>query len=554
MGSYVRRAGGIRIPMMALSRKRSSPRMHGEEGNAMKPDNENKTILLAFIVLALMVLGPMIVSRPAHASTTFTVTETGDDGDADITNARCDSSTASGDQCTLRAAIEEANDTAGADTIAFDIGSGTGSKTISPGSELPAITGPVTIDGYTQPGASTNTLEDGDNAVLNVQLDGSGAGGSAGGLMIEASDCKIKGLLIKYFQLDGVWIVSGTGNTIEGNFFGVSRDGNSARGNGGGVFISADSNTVGGASPESRNVISGNTDHGVIINTQGTENKVEGNFIGTTADGTADLGNVGIGVYILSSNNTIGGTTVGASNVISGNDRYGVVVEGTGATYNLIEGNYIGAPADGTGDLGNTEDGVSVAGGAWMTTVGGASDGASNIIAHNGGDGVSVSGSTTTGTYVPSNRIFDNGGLGIDLSGGTEKASGVTTDDAGDGDTGPNNLQNFPVITSLEEDTPSAGQTTISGTLDSTSPFFFDVQCFLTSKAPVSKHGEGARLLDTALAWPTSSSADTWSFSCVTSDSRLGKAEGQTVTATATNDWTGDTSEFSKNKAVPYNP
>jgi CSLREA domain-containing protein len=507
--------------------------------------------VLSALVLAFMLA---LAVEPAGASTTFIVTETGDAGDSDITDSRCDTDPATtGKQCTLRAAIQEANDTAGADTIAFDIGSGTGSKTISPNSELPAITETVTIDGYTQPGASPNTLAEGDDAVLNVQLDGINAGGSAGGFQIETSDCTIEGLVIKRFQLDGVWIVSGTGNRIEGNFIGVSRDGTTDRGNGGGVFVRADSNTVGGTGPESRNVISGNTDHGVIVNTPGTENSVEGNYIGTTADGTGDLGNAEVGVNIFSPNNTIGGTTEGARNVISGNDRYGVVVQGTEATYNVIEGNYIGAPADGTGDLGNTDDGVLVASGAWQTAVG-EPDGGGNIIAHNGGDGVSVKDSDTTGTYVLFNRIFDNGGLGIDLLGGTEKASGVTTNDAGDGDTGPNNLQNFPVITSVEEDTPSPGQTTISGTLNSTSPYFFDVQCFLTSKAPASKHGEGARLLDTALAWPTSSSADTWSFSCVSSDSSLGKAEGQTVTATATNDWTGDTSEFSKNKAVPYSP
>jgi hypothetical protein len=183
-------------------------------------------------------------------------------------------------------------------------------------------------------------------------------------------------------------------------------------------------------------------------------------------------------------------------------------------------------------------------------------DGAANVIAHNGGDGVSVSENDTTGAYVLSNRIFDNGGLGIDLLGGTENAKGVTSNDAGDPDTGPNGLQNFPVITSVKENTPAKGQTTISSTLDSTSFLVeggFSVQCFLTSKAPASAHGEGVRVLDSV---PTvlSSAGGPQSFSCVSSYARLGKAEGQTVTATATNAITDDTSEFSKNKVAPYNP
>lgn len=127
-------------------------------------------------LLALLVVGGGILLTlsygPAGAATTFTVTETGDEGDINLSNARCDSSTDTGDQCTLRAAIEEANDTPGADTIDFDIGGTASAKTIAITSVLPAITEPVTIDGYTQPGASPNTQEEGNDAVLNVVLDG----------------------------------------------------------------------------------------------------------------------------------------------------------------------------------------------------------------------------------------------------------------------------------------------------------------------------------------------------------------------------------------------
>ena len=97
--------------------------------------------VLSFGVLLVALLAAVVVgTKPAGASTTFTVTDNGDAADSNITDTRCDTDPASGKQCTLRAAIEEANDTNGADTIDFDIGtSGTGAKTISPGSELPAI-------------------------------------------------------------------------------------------------------------------------------------------------------------------------------------------------------------------------------------------------------------------------------------------------------------------------------------------------------------------------------------------------------------------------------
>ena len=143
-------------------------------------------------------------SGPAEAATTFTVNDDRRCRGQQITNGRCDSDAAAGSQCTLRAAIEEANDTAGADTIDFDIG-GTGvARTISPASALPTITDAVTIDGYTQPGSSPNTLATGNDAVLNVQLDGINAGSGVDGLRIEAPDCTIKGLVIRRFDGFGV--------------------------------------------------------------------------------------------------------------------------------------------------------------------------------------------------------------------------------------------------------------------------------------------------------------------------------------------------------------
>src|SRR6266571_944217 len=128
---------------------------------------------------------PLAISP--QASTTFTVNSTADPG-----TGVCDDA-----ECTLREAITAANAHAGADTIAFNI-PGAGSHTIRPTSPLPSITSPVTIDGYTQPGASANTEAFGDNAVMMIELDGSlgGTFGSPMLLSISAGSSTVRGLVI----------------------------------------------------------------------------------------------------------------------------------------------------------------------------------------------------------------------------------------------------------------------------------------------------------------------------------------------------------------------
>ena len=182
--------------------------------------------------------------------TPFTVNESDDAADADITDDRCDTDSATtGRQCTLRAAIEEANDTFGADTIDFDLG-GTGATAISPTSALPTIIDSVTIDGYTQPGASPNSLEKGNDAVIKVLLGGLSAGAGVDGLVIEADNCTIRGLLIRNFGGSGILITGpdATGNNIEGNFIGLNRDGVTEKGNGAMACSSAVSRTWSGNS------------------------------------------------------------------------------------------------------------------------------------------------------------------------------------------------------------------------------------------------------------------------------------------------------------------
>ena len=272
---------------------------------------------------------------------TFTVTSTAD-------------TTASG---TLRWAITQANaNGAGLDIIDFAI-TGGGLKTINVGSSalgaLPTITGAVTIDGYTQAGASANTLAVGNNAVLRIELNGASAG-SVNGLNLGAGSggSTIRGLVINSFTLNGI-LVGSAGNTIAGNFIGTNSSGTADAGNlQDGIRISATGTTVGGAAPADRNLISGNDDEAIDIDAGFTGTVIKGNYIGTNAAGTAAIGNGLVGdansggVLIEANNTTVGGSNAGEGNLISGNLHDGIKLYSSG---NTVRGNLIGTDAGGHG-------------------------------------------------------------------------------------------------------------------------------------------------------------------------------------------------------------
>ncbi|HYT93551.1 MAG TPA: hypothetical protein VEL76_32835, partial [Gemmataceae bacterium] len=205
----------------------------------------------------------------------------------------------------LRYCLTQANATPGLDTIQFAI-PGSGLHTINLTSALPAITDAVFLDGYTQPGASANTLPVGNNAVLQIELNGAAAGTGASGLKITTSGCTVRGLVINRFNQAGIAIsgASATGNTIAGDFIGTDAAASAARGNGtDGILVNdgASNNTLGGTTPDARNLISGNVSHGVeIIGGTTMNNTVQGNYVGTDAAGLIDLGNGGHGVSISS--------------------------------------------------------------------------------------------------------------------------------------------------------------------------------------------------------------------------------------------------------------
>ena len=645
---------------------------------------------------------------------TFVVTDEIDSGDGNCTAG----------SCTLREAITAANNNPGVDIISFNV-SGNGVRTFMPETSLPAITSPVIIDGYTQPGAAPATAED--PATILIELDGSFLGGSASGLEIKGGRSVVRGLAINSFQANGILVsgedvASGGGNIIEGCYIGLDAGGTMPRPNHGfGIWLRSSANTVGGTVPASRNVISSNLGEGVSITDSLTLNNrvlgnyigtdatgtvergngsygvsiaapshdvggtvagsgnvisgndeggirvagssanspdIQGNFIGTSASGTADLGNSGPGVFIdgasgtvvgggkdgeggnvISGNssgvriaggatrtrvlgnfigtdaagtgglandqhgvliqgspeNTIGGTTAGSRNIISGNGDDGVRLSGAGATGNRVQGNYIGtdltgttkvgkaqngvicfnAPANliggaaagegnvisgaafglqivgagavgnlvqgnrigtdasGTADLGNTT-GILLSPGSEKTTVGGPA-GAGNIIAYSVATGLSVAPSST-GNAVFGNSMFANGGLGINLQGGTEDANSVTANDFPDSDSGANNLQNYPVLTGI---TVAGESKSVEGELASNPNTDYVIDFYRSGTVDPSGFGEGETYLGFINVQTNSQGRVAFTFALDTN------ANSQYITATAT-DPDGNTSEFSQ--------
>ncbi|MCP4629396.1 MAG: tandem-95 repeat protein [bacterium] len=450
--------------------------------------------IIIFFIVGLVILGlPTIVpfSNMAFARV-FTVNQTSDGGDASLADNECDCQPATpGPQCSLRAAIQQANYNSDEDFIEFDI-PGTGPHKISPASSLPDIEHRLFINGYSQPGAqkNSNPVGSGTNAVLMIELDGSNAGIGVNGLTIKAGACEIKGLVINnfieaasgtcqahgivldvnggniitgnfigtdvtglsakpnqgsgiaIFDLSGSWsctlnVIGGTvpedmnlisgnwgvgvqvsedcggRNTIQGNLIGTDKTGMAALGNGkNGVYLYDSHNTIGGSSAGARNIISGNQWPGIIIEQDSSYNEIKGNFIGTDITGASALGNLNGIVINNSSHNTIGGVTAADRNIISGSTETGLKIEGTAAADNTVQGNYIGTNSSGNSAIANSHFGILLDG-APNNTIGGTASGAGNVISGNTHSGILISGADASGNKVLGNYI------GIDASGGS---------------------------------------------------------------------------------------------------------------------------------------
>jgi hypothetical protein len=279
---------------------------------------------------------------------TFLVSNTGDSGPG-----------------SLRQAIIDSNNAVGpTNTIDFDI-SRTGVQTFFPLTPLPAISNPVLIDGSSQPGYAGTPL---------IELNGSqaesvypGSFNPVDGLTITGAGITVRGLSIDSFgQGAGIHLTGpgATGDWIYGDVLGTDRTGSQAESNVDGVDID------GGAAD---------------------------NLVGTNGDGIND---------------------VPEGNLIAGNSVYGVMIDGQGTDRNVVAGNEISSNATGSNSLPNSTAGVSISANSNNNTIGGATAVAGNLITDNGGPGVVVGstvGDTCVGNQITANRIFANTGQAIDL-------------------------------------------------------------------------------------------------------------------------------------------
>jgi hypothetical protein len=268
---------------------------------------------------------------------------------------------------------------------------------------------------------------------------------------------------------------------------------------------------------------------------------IQGNFIGTNAAGTAALGNLGNGIQInASADNTIGGATAAARNIISGNAQDAVLITGSGSTANVVEGNYIGTDSSGTVALANGGAGVLIEHSASNNTIGGTVAGTGNIIAFNGGAGVAVgssaSDSGTVGNSIRGNSIYSNAGLGIDLG-----SDGVTLNHSG-AVSGPNNLQNFPVLVGAR---PGATTTEVAGSLTSLVNTSYALDFYANTTADPSGYGQGKQYLGSGTVMTDVNGMGNFDITLNTTIPL-----GVFISATAT-DPNGNTSEFAKD--IPAN-
>ncbi len=499
---------------------------------------------------------------------------------------------------------------------------------IQPSTQLPAITKPVVIDGYTQAGASPNTLQNDDNAILRIELNGRGPSPVNGGagLAINGGNSTVRGLIINGFlNGNGIILQGAGGDRVQGNFIGIDASGTRAPyglpnfstfntstsdlANGLTLvessgfqhdYIGTDSRTdptdpPGWSDLAERNIISATGQGMHIIGSDFSDpsqypaaqinNVIAGNFIGTDRHGTTALGNWGGLALLGGAHDDLIGTNgdgindSGEGNVISGNEA-GVILDSAGSvTVNavgsyrsVLAGNSIGTDANGD-PMGNMGAGVAVLQGALAVRIGGPSAVQGNTIAYNGASSSSLhydfasngtpyqhapgvwiftQVATPQGITVQGNSIFGDAGLGIDLGGSFPPlaADGVTPNDPGDADTGPNGLQNSPVITSV-----IVGPTTrVVGTLSSrpNSTYTLDFYASTATDFGTDQIAEGRRYLGSGTV--TTDASGIGAFDSATFANVLGATNpGEGITATAT-DANGNTSEFSVNHSPIPNP
>ena len=341
--------------------------------------NINLTYKIRYLVSILILSLLQIMGSAAHA-VTYMVTSSSGSGPG-----------------TLEQAILNANANPGADRIEFNIFPnifGVTHTIMAPASGFPMITDPVVIDGYSEPGAAQAITSK--PASLKIILDGSNVTVSDG-LFLDTDNSEIHGLVIRDFNLHGLTIF-GDNNIVRGCHIGTNTYGSAAAANSqSGIRIDGNNNEIGGLNHEDRNVLSGNGSYGIDIN--GEENRIYGNYIGTSSTGLDALGNGLGGIKVYGTENQIGDDIDGAGNLISGNEIYSGVLISSGASNNLIQGNLIGLDVTGTTDIYN-HMGITIFGD--YNIIGGTTEEARNVISGNVFEGIDVfaNGNIIQGNYI----------------------------------------------------------------------------------------------------------------------------------------------------------
>lgn len=530
------------------------------------------------------------------ASDTFTVTNTNDSGAG-----------------SLRQAITDANGNGNAsdmDVINFNI-SGSGVHTISVDTPLPAITEKVTIDGYTQTGATENTAVSPNpiNSSLKIELSGvnytppdNANSTAASGLVVNTDNVIVKGLSVYGFSAltddspvnNANLIVTGNNSGIYGNYLGVKADGTTV-GDGNNWVSIADGGTgtkIGSVDASDRNIIyakSTSNKSGAYIST-GTNGVMYGNYVGIAKDGVTDLspedadangltGPFTFGVNLISNgnsgNNTIGGSGAGKRNVISG----GTVLLELNSDGNIVQGNYFGTDYTGT-----VRSSITNGMGIGATTgsgnlIGGTNSGEGNLIAGVKGIGIgaqsmmvdqysltltpsknAILGNTIRDVGIFNLNVFGDSNQGIDLASFRDTSTpadflpdaftdyGPTPNDAADSDTGPNGFINFPVLKSAKQ---VGNQLTITYDLDAAdSPSStYRIEFYANSERSIFGYGPGEQYLGAA---DNVSPGTNKTVTLTVAGSLYRQALSATTTAVdnTTNSGYGATSEFSKNLSI----
>jgi hypothetical protein len=430
-----------------------------------------RRVVLALVTGAFACLGPASVA----GATTFLVTNNRDSGSG-----------------SLRQAILSANAaTTTSPPNAISVPSGTGALVITPASPLPALTVPVVLAG-----------------VGKITINDANAGASAVGIELApgSGGSMITGVTIMGSGGAGI-LAASSGNVIAGDNIGSLSTPNHA-----GIIVQAASNRIGGSSPEARNLISGNTQEGVLFSgSASTGNVVEGNFIGSDGTGRGAIPNlIGVAAFAGASANTIGGTVYRAGNLISGNKQDGVLISGRATTHNAVQGNLIGVQINRLERLSNGT-GLLVTRNATGNLIGGDKTGAGNMFRYEPGGAVVVNGTGTAADAIRGNSMAEDGPL--------TQGPGIRLTNGGNGNEPPAHISS--VVT-------TATATTISGTGARGS----HVEVFAN---PNCHDPEGEQFL----ASTTTTSSGAWTASTTPVTTFTG------VTATQTASPTPDTSPFS---------